>query len=222
MDEKIDIYNDIARYGHTLSISLKDKDGNIIAEESNHTSSIFDWTFDCTGSNFDLTSEVIKGMMSYLAIRLENKRIVDIRKNSSKFEWSFFKEDVLDNYELQRDWNQTLLPKIHEASKGVKTDNETIVVVAPPEAMVIIEDLKLFNNEANPSKKLSSMTQRMGHITLGETKLYEVYKNPYMPSDEIIVCRKDDLDARELPDKFVSSIVKIKGLRTINDFKNKI
>lgn len=147
---------------------------------------------------------------------LENKAVYT-------YEWNYGTKG--EGFELQHDWNQTLVTKINEAAHVVRVNKKNVnkddkdfyplVLITSPEGLSVIDDLEYFWIDTTNEASDLSLTERVGFISpTGEEKdaRYLIYRNPYMKADTVIVAQKDDLESEKIKEDCVTSLLKITGL----------
>lgn len=231
MIRKIDI-RELMDKGYSLELSIKDKDRDDIASAPISLVHLSEMEFDtcCYGDfEFDVIGETLDFTLDRLIGKMDVKKLANLTKIAKKYEWNYLKQEVIDNRELQRDWNQTLVSKINQAAGDVSKQREKdkrttpLAIIASLETMAVIDSLGVFVNDEKKTKKEEGRwdcrTERTGTLSLLGRDMYTVYKNPYLLANKIIICQDEDLNGGALPEDCVTSVVEVRGMQTISNFK---
>lgn len=190
------------------SLELETEIGEVTFELSDVTVSVEERKLRATWSpelaqdvaafhNIDAEAELTAILSEQIAAEVDREILRDLRKGSPwQLKWDYNgwrRQSVLSTNYTQKDWNQTFMTKINQISaqihKATLRGGANYVVVST-EISAMLNDLEYFHvTDANAE----AVTYSMGIEKVGALQgRYEVYVDPYSPSESCLVGHKGD------------------------------
>lgn len=190
------------------SLELETEIGEVTFELSDVTVSVEERKLRATWSpelaqdvaafhNIDAEAELTAILSEQIAAEVDREILRDLRKGSPwQLKWDYNgwrRQSVVSTNYTQKDWNQTFMTKINQISaqihKATLRGGANYVVVST-EISAMLNDLEYFHvTDANAE----AVTYSMGIEKVGSLQgRYEVYVDPYSPSESCLVGHKGD------------------------------
>lgn len=178
--------------------------------------------------NISALEELLEVLLHKMKTKEDVEKIMNLEKKALRsYQWDYtgLKSNP-DFLASQIDWNQTLITKINEASHIIRVSSKNVhlhekdfyplILIVSSEVSAIMDDLEYFHLiEIHKILNNKSQTEEIGYISSVEDfekAKYIVFKNPYIPTNKIIICQPSDFNSDILSEDCITSKVDVINL----------